>query len=195
MTGNEVRELLIGRGIVLSELSEKLNISPQTLNSRLNAKYFKEEYLKEINQIINISSFKDNNYRLVPLYSHDVVGGINNQESDSNGYITGYIPFVNAQNTDIAVPVTNDSMSPSYEPGSIVQIRKIELWKEFIDFGHVHIIELIDDRRLIKIIKKGTDNNHFILESTNQKYDSSVISTDMIRSIWVVLAKYQKVVM
>jgi len=138
---------------------------------------------------------EQSNYRLIPLYSQDVVGGVRNQECDTNGYITGYMPFVNAKQEDIAVPVTNNSMYPTYPPGTIVQIRKLDYWKEYIEYGQIHIIELLDDRRLIKEVRKGSDDEHFKLISHNNDYDDTEISIKFIRSVWLVLAKFQKVVM
>lgn len=66
MTGKEVREVLLNNGVVLADLANSLGITAQTLNSRLNAKYFKDEYLKEISNIMNIvfenkTSFNHNN--------------------------------------------------------------------------------------------------------------------------------------
>lgn len=55
MTGKEVREALLANGIILSDLASSLGISAQTLNSRLNAKYFKSEYMDEIADILDIT--------------------------------------------------------------------------------------------------------------------------------------------
>ena len=55
MTGREVKEILLSKGVVLAELANNWGITAQTLNSRLNAKYFKDEYLKEISGILNIT--------------------------------------------------------------------------------------------------------------------------------------------
>ena len=178
----------IPTGNALKELAAYLEVSVDFLMGEDSEKVITVTHLEDKVQTID-------NFRLVPLYSHDVVGGINNQEMDTNGYITGYIPFVNAKQDDICVPVTNDSMIPIYSPGTIVQIRKLDYWKEFVEFGKVHIIELNDDRRLIKTIRKGRDEKHFILESENPKHDDADISIEFIRSIWLVLSKYQKVVM
>lgn len=134
----------------------------------------------------------DSNFKLIPLYSSDVVGGIHNQEADTMGYIMGYMPFVNAKEGDISVLVTGNSMYPLYPSGSFIQIRRLDYWKEFIEFGQVHVIELLDDRRLIKEVRKGCDNKHFTLVSSNEKFDDIEISTDFIRSVWLVLAKYEK---
>ena len=55
MTGNEVRNILIDKGFKLNEIADKLGVSAQTFNSRLNAKNFKKEYLIEISQMLDIS--------------------------------------------------------------------------------------------------------------------------------------------
>lgn len=55
MTGKEVRSILLENGFVLAEVADKLGITAQTLNSRLNAKNFKNEYLTELSNILNVS--------------------------------------------------------------------------------------------------------------------------------------------
>ena len=59
MTGREVRDLLLEKGFVLADIANKLNISAQTLNSRLNAKYFRAEYIIEIENLLDISFKSD----------------------------------------------------------------------------------------------------------------------------------------
>jgi len=134
------------------------------------------------------------NFKLIPVCSQDVAGGINNKIIDQQGYITGYLPFVNAREEDFAVTVTNDSMTPAFPPGTIIQLRKIVDWKEFIEFGQVHVIELVDDRRLIKRVRKGP-KGYLVLESENPKYDPAEIQIELIRNVWLVIAKYRKEVM
>lgn len=60
MTGKDVREMLLNNGVVLAELASSLGITAQTLNSRLNAKYFKDEYLNDISNKTGISFDKNN---------------------------------------------------------------------------------------------------------------------------------------
>lgn len=67
MTGKEVRETLLNNGIVLSELADKLGISAQTLNSRLNAKSFKMEYLNEIQGLTGITFESTTNNDLLSI--------------------------------------------------------------------------------------------------------------------------------
>ncbi|WP_280671904.1 MULTISPECIES: S24 family peptidase [unclassified Dysgonomonas] len=135
------------------------------------------------------------NFKLVPLINLDIAGGTTNQEIDTAQYVEKYIPFVDAQSGDIACPVTNNSMSPIYPPGTIVQIRKIKMWKEYIEYGQVYVVDLVDNRRLIKQVKKGSGKDRFVLSSFNKDYDDNEINVDMIYSMWLVIAKYEKVVM
>lgn len=180
----------------ISKVENGRELFPSAYIDRLKSKFGDDvdNYISDTGKA-DSNALQFDNYRLIPLYSTDVVGGHVNQECDTNGYITGYIPFVNAKEGDIAVPVTNDSMYPVYAPGCMVQVRKIEAWREYIEFGQVHIIELHDDRRLIKTVRKGSDKNHLILESENPKYDPTEINIEYIRSVWLVIAKYQKNVM
>ncbi len=59
MTGKDVREILLSNGVVLTELASSLGITAQTLNSRLNAKYFKDDYLNDISNITGLSFDKE----------------------------------------------------------------------------------------------------------------------------------------
>lgn len=51
MTGEQLREILKEKGYSLSKIAELLNITPQTLNSRLRAKTIKDEYVREIEDV------------------------------------------------------------------------------------------------------------------------------------------------
>ncbi len=57
MTGQQVRDILYAEKINLAQLAEQLGISPQGLNSRLNAKNFKSGYLLEITNALGRDIF------------------------------------------------------------------------------------------------------------------------------------------
>lgn len=135
------------------------------------------------------------NFKLLPLMNMDIAGGCTNQEVDTTEYIEKYIPFVDARDGDIACPVTNNSMTPVYPPGTIVQMRKVERWREYIEYGQVYVVDLVDGRRLIKQVRKSTSKDKFTLVSFNKEYDEDDVSKDMIYGVWLVIAKYEKLVM
>lgn len=52
MTGQELKQILRDEGVNLANLADKLGITPQGLNSRLNRKSIKVEHLEEINALL-----------------------------------------------------------------------------------------------------------------------------------------------
>lgn len=125
-------------------------------------------------------------FLLLPVFLPDTPGNTNSKE---------FIPFINAKRGDIAIHISNDTMSPTFPPGTFIHIRKIKNWSEFIEFGQTYMIELSDGRKLIKEIRKGKDENHLLLVSHNKKYEDNEIDVQFIKTVWMVIAKYQKVVM
>ncbi len=55
MTGQQIRNIITSSGYTLADVAEKLGISAQSLNSRLNAKNFKKEYVTELETLLGIS--------------------------------------------------------------------------------------------------------------------------------------------
>jgi uncharacterized protein (DUF2461 family) len=58
LSGNEVRYILRSERINLRQLADKLGISPQTLNSRLNAGEVKTSFLEDINHALGQELFR-----------------------------------------------------------------------------------------------------------------------------------------
>ncbi|MDR1343886.1 MAG: LexA family transcriptional regulator [Tannerellaceae bacterium] len=132
-------------------------------------------------------------YRLVPQYNMDARGGFGaNEEVDTKEYITGYIPFKDAKESDICIPVSGNSMLPVYAPGTVILLHKIETWREFLELGQVYVIILNDGRRLLKELKKGTEKGYFLCISYNPSFDPVELPKDLISGVFLVTAIYQK---
>lgn len=54
MSGDQLREILKSNDVNLTRLAEKLSITPQTLNSRLNAKTIKDGFIEELERILQL---------------------------------------------------------------------------------------------------------------------------------------------
>ncbi len=136
--------------------------------------------------------FKDDKYRLVPVLNLDARGGFADNLEDGSEYAVDMIPFRNARVGDICVPITGDSMSPTYRPGSLALIRKIDDWYDFIEYGQVYVIELNDGRRIIKEIRacREDSDNKYLCISHNPTYDPVVLPKRKIRRMFLVLATY-----
>ena len=137
----------------------------------------------------------DSNTILIPVASSDSIGGTGfNQEVNTEEYINGYLPFPTsiARQGDVVIPIYGDSMEPTYKSGSMVLIREVELWREYLEFGATYVIGLVDDRRVIKTVMEGSDADHFLLVSINPNYQPQEIAKDIIRTVWRVILSVRR---
>lgn len=137
----------------------------------------------------------NSNFQLVPVYNMDVVGGFSpNSEEDCKSYISTYVPFVNARKMDIAMPISGNSMYPTYPAGAVVLLREVESWREYIEFGQVYVLVLNDGRRILKEVRRSDDkehkSSHFLCVSHNPQYDPAELPINMVHSMYIVKAVY-----
>ena len=130
-------------------------------------------------------------YRLVPVYNFDAVGGMSacNDITDAPAYIEKYVPFAGAHLEDICVHVTGNSMIPTYSPGTLLLIRKVEGWREYFGYGHTFVLFLNDGRRILKEVRKFAENSKdFVLcVSHNKEYEPEELPKAMIVSVYKVI--------
>lgn len=131
------------------------------------------------------------NYKMVPLIHIDSVGGMRSKNEIVNEpqYVDQYIPFVNAQEGDMAIIQTGISMTPTIPPGSILQLRKVENWREYFGYGNIFVIELTDGRRITKEVTRYDSNpNEYIwCVSHNPDVPDEELPKSMIASVWKVI--------
>lgn len=126
---------------------------------------------------------------MVPVMNLDARGGLlANQETDVAEYVTEMIPFSDgiAQKGDFVIPMYGDSMYPRYPSGSRLLIRHVESWREYLELGASYVIELVDGRRVVKIVKKGSDKDHFLLVSVNPEFEEQEIPKSIINHVFLV---------
>ena len=131
----------------------------------------------------------------IPILSPDAAGGFHpNDQADIEQYTIGMMPFNRqiAHHGDVVIPVYGDSMTPKYPAGSYILIRPIEAWREYIELGRSYVLELADWRRLIKIVRKGSDATHYTLDSYNVDYESNEIAKSFINNMWLVVASVNR---
>lgn len=140
---------------------------------------------------------ENNQYKLVPLYNLDAVGGSNNDIVDVKAYISEYIPFRDAKETDICIPVSGKSMMPTYSPGTIILVRQIHDWLSYTELGQIYVLILKDGRRLLKEVKRSEENarDNFLLYSHNPEFQPTEIPKSIIADMYLVMALYQKTTM
>ena len=140
------------------------------------------------------NSSSENEVILVPILNLDARGGFSSNEELGTECKIGLMPFSRsiAKDGDFVIQIYGDSMSPKYESGSMVLVRKIEMWREYLEFGATYILELQDARRIIKNVHKGKDENSFKLVSINPTYEPSDIPKSMVSQVFRVLMSIQR---
>lgn len=132
---------------------------------------------------------------LIPVVNLDSRGGTAyNEEVQTDTYITGQIPFPRsiAHQGDMVIHIYGDSMEPTYKAGSMVLIREVELWREYLELGCTYVIGLVDDRRIIKTVMAGSDTQHYLLVSINPAFQPQEIDKKIIRSVWRVIVSVRR---
>jgi phage repressor protein C with HTH and peptisase S24 domain len=143
----------------------------------------------------NSPPIKTSDTILIPVVNLDSRGGTAyNEEVQTDTYITGQIPFPRsiAHQGDVVIPIYGDSMEPTYKAGSMVLIREVELWREYLELGCTYVIGLVDDRRIIKTIMAGSDTQHYLLVSINPAFQPQEIDKRIIRSVWRVIVSVRR---
>lgn len=74
MSGHELRNKLLGKGIVLSELADALEISQQALSNRLNVKKLKLDFIQEVEKIVGFQIIEDNPSKQLPSSVDAMIG-------------------------------------------------------------------------------------------------------------------------
>lgn len=137
-------------------------------------------------------------YLLVPMYNLDARGGFGgNDEVDIAEYVIDRIPFKNADPDDICVPITGNSMAPTYGAGSIVLLHHVAQWSDFLELGQVYMIVLKDGRRLIKELRASQEDKKtkYLCVSHNPTFDPVELPKDLISRVFLVRAVYAKTAM
>lgn len=152
------------------------------------------EMLKGEEAIIPPTHADNSDYRLVPMYNLDARGGFADNLELSKEYVVDYIPFKGAKNEDICIPISGDSMSPTYRAGSIVLLHRVEDWFEFLELGQVYVIELRDGRRLIKELRRSEEDskNNYLCISHNPMFEPVELPKKLIMRVFLVRAVYAK---
>lgn len=126
---------------------------------------------------------------MVPVINLDARGGfLANNTTDVAEYVSELVPFSLgvAQPNDAVIPMYGDSMYPRYPSGSRLLIRQVETWREYLELGACYVIELTDLRRVVKIVKKGSDSDHFSLVSVNPEFEEQEIPKSLINRVFLV---------
>lgn len=197
-----------------AEFARTINISPQTITNWMNRGISKDgltaiqkaypnistswlftgegEMLKksEDTEFIETAA-SDETQVMIPLVHIDSVGGVYSPNSlaASEQYIERMIPFPDARPGDVAILQSGNSMAPTIPAGAILQIRRVEGWREYFGYGSDFVLWLTDDRRITKqILKYDPDPaNYVTCHSYNPEAADEELPKKMIQEVWKVV--------
>lgn len=100
----------------------------------------------------------------------------------SNDYSLMSIPGF-ADCTD-AVTLRGDSMYPTLRSGQIIILKR---WTEsYIDYGQIYLIVTTSGNRMVKYVRRGTDDAHITCVSENKEYDDFDVLKEDILAMYLV---------
>lgn len=138
--------------------------------------------------------FKEESYHLVPLVNIDSVGGLHSQNmiTPSEEHIIKLIPFTEAREGDVAIIQSGNSMTPTIPPGSILLLRQVPEWREYLGYGNIFVLWLKDGRRVTKEIRRYDDDakNYVWCVSHNPDVADEELPKSFIKGVWKVI-KFQ----
>lgn len=128
----------------------------------------------------------------VPLVDIKSVGSLpaDGESSGSWGLFGVSVPFLNSMEGDLAVCQYGDSMAPVIPAGSILHIRRVVKWRDYIGYGNDFVIILNDGRRMTRhVVKCDSDpQNCLVVHSYNPEVGDEALPKDMVSEVWKVIS-------
>lgn len=128
---------------------------------------------------------------MIPLIHVDSVGGVHSENAltPSEQYVERLVPFPDVHEGDVAILQSGDSMTPTIPAGAILQIRKVESWREYFGYGGDFVLWLKDGRRITKQVLKYSPDpaNYITCHSYNPEAADEELPKSMVREVWKVV--------
>lgn len=173
MSGKEARYILKQNSVNLAWLAQQLGISPQAMNSRLNAETFTRANQMEICRVLDKDIFGIGDQPTevisagsIPIYDMRASMGCGSGLYDDESIPVEYVNIPGLSGS-LGITVYGDSMLPRYRSGDIVFVRPIHDVTE-IDWGHPYIIVSNSDR-FLKLLYPSDDAECIRLVSANEE--------------------------
>lgn len=204
-----IQKLLDNKGITAYELSLKSKVPHSSISRILNgetkklstknkdllSKFFKvdEDYFNNGNN----SEIKKLDLVEEPTtnYYYPDVNASAGLETEMQNDELNRIP-INIPNWERGIAFINvygDSMYPKFCSGEIIGIKEVE--PQYINYGYAYVVIFNDGQVFLKYIRKGKDNEHWVLDSENPKYESREYHLSLIKKIFIIKGVITKTTM
>ncbi len=173
-----ISESFINRIIV------NLNVSKRWLQDGYGIPFEKSRPMADNASDMPLSDITE---KAIPVYDIDVAAGITEQSREyTREHVKGHLMLPDFNPNWVAVRAQGDSMTPIIDDGAYV----VFLPENDIDnivWGQIYII-VMENRRVVKFVRRHPDPNYVILKSKNEEYDSMDVRIEDIRALYPVKA-------
>lgn len=122
-----------------------------------------------------------------PFYDVDFALGYDAMYNDEPNVPSKYISVPGYEKADFWCRTSGDSMKPFISNGDIIALKEVKDWQSFLPLNEVYAIMTTNDMRTVKVVRKGSDDSHFILHAYNEDYDDQEIPMAAIRKVFKVI--------
>ena len=123
----------------------------------------------------------------VPFYDVEFALGYDEMYNDTPNVPTKFISIPGYEKADFWCRASGDSMKPLISKGDIIALKVIPDWTEFLPMNEIYAIMTKNDLRTVKVIRRGSDNEHFTLHAINDEYEDQEINKAAITKVFKVL--------
>ena len=124
--------------------------------------------------------------RGIPVYDIDVPAGFGElNRMFTSDRLTGMVDLPQLGSTaDVRiVRVSGDSMEPMIDNGGYIAVREVQ--SKTIFWGQIYVV-ILEDYRMVKVIRRHPDPNKLILHSVNTDYDDIEIDRSEVIGLYLV---------
>ena len=202
-TGLTSNSFAVKVGLNSSNLSRKLrgkaSIMPRDFKLICDATGVNREWLETgkgemgVCQIETCDSQKAFVVSGVPFYDVEFALGYDEMYNDTPNVPTKYISIPGYEKADFWCRASGDSMKPVISNGDIIALKAVEDWQSFLPMNEVYAIMTTNDLRTVKIVRKGSDEEHFTLHAYNEEYEDQEIPKEAITKVFKVLGSLKAI--
>lgn len=122
-----------------------------------------------------------------PFYDVDFLLGFAEAYNDTPNVPSRYISVPGYEKADFWCRTSGDSMKPFISNGDIIAMKEVNGWQDFLPMNEVYAIVTANDLRTVKVVRKGSDNEHLTLHAYNEEYEDQEIKKATIVKVYKVM--------
>lgn len=124
--------------------------------------------------------------RGIPLIPIEAMAGFGTGEVQVLEYECDRYVVPAFKDAEFLIQVKGSSMLPKYNSGDIVACKKLPMDQLFFQWNKVYVLDT-NQGALIKRVKAGSDNDHLLIVSDNERYEPFELHKKFIHSVAIVI--------